>query len=209
MSTDSAEPAGGYDFDFNAVQPPLDGRLSTEADVALRHALATTAAETASTRKAAIAALDAARLALRDLVQPIGDEAAEAYDILDDALVSVTRELRDLAAGGAPGPITEPMKVNGRPANPEAKIVDQARRVLAYEWLQLLGERPKQAAAMVASATGRGLASEVERVQQLAADFKGPRQARALGSLWYEVECAVWGDGGRTVADASPGEVIA
>ena len=175
----------GFSFDFSTDIPePVDDRLSIEANVRLRMALVGVRAACGkrprkSRREGAIAALDGARAVLEALCPAYEGE-------LSLAMQALKTELEDLQAGASPGPITQPSPTTGghRPDS-TATVVEQARAVLAFNWLKDLGLEPHDAAKKVA----RVRRGSFKEVKEMARYFRrDKRRAEILANLWDELE---------------------
>jgi hypothetical protein len=183
-------------FDFSDLPPPLDPQLSAGANVMLRSAIEAAAARRLSGRRKAMAALDAASATLEELYP---SHAAALCGPLRALLV----ELRELEAGGAAGEITRPRAAFSRRGDTAATIEQQARIVLALDWLKRLGVKPRDASRRIAAA-GFGAHRQIESMAQYFRRDTGGRRREALVALWYELEITR----GVDVDAASPDDVL-
>lgn len=206
--------AGKYDFDFNTVERPLSDDISREADVYFRDALEAVERHGAGSRVAVIKNIEAMVVLTRDLVP----KKSEALCGPVDALVA---ELKDLEAGRPPGRLTAPKRRWQRLLDSMATIQHQARAVVAFGWLKLIGLRPRAAAHKVAEVirseplslvedTARKQArKEAERIEEWSRYFRrDQRRRQASAAIWHELECALWAYGGRSANEASEREVL-
>jgi hypothetical protein len=157
-------------FDLNDV-PPIefgDEPLPSNVSVPLHYALATIGeAPDPNCRRAAVAALEGACALLAELPQ-------EHAERLIAPLEALRCELRDLDAGGKHGPITAKPAKRGRARLPEATIERRAYVMLAKQWLQIKGAKPRDASTTIALWLG----CDFEDVEQFQSDFNKPRATR-------------------------------
>ena len=129
-------------FDLN--EPRLPFRfLGTEVGACVQDASEVMQNDPDS-RRAAIAALQATRLALPKLASLAGasSEAAQAFEAICASLRRVEAALREVEAGAQPSGVLAPPSSQGRPRAIPDDLAFQGRAVLAVKWLQRLTARP-------------------------------------------------------------------
>jgi len=129
-------------FDFN--EPRLPYRfLGAEAGACVQDA-SEVMENNPDARLAAIAALQATRLALPKLASLAGasNAAAQTFEAICASIRRVETALREVEAGAQPSGVLAPSSSQGRPPAPPADLAFQGRAVLAVKWLQRLTARP-------------------------------------------------------------------
>jgi hypothetical protein len=193
---------GGFDFDFNTAQVPMDERLTPKADAALRSALAAVNRSGAHPREKAIAAIEAADALLSDLLPAYAHQ-------LSSSLAATAAELRELDELGANGPITERVPVSHSPGTSRGEIARQARAVLAHLLLLKRGKSPREAATWLAA---EGYASKYEKIEGWVSYFQrdtNGRRKQILAELSEAFETRLLEELGRTVQSATAEEIVA